>query len=276
MPEIIHPEWRKHNEPTKYPFAEESSLRSGNDLILNELFLDAIFYPVGNDQDLRLSVVEVEHDSVTLYIGTTDNEKLASGTFNQFDPPSKIELTDSLGRAAGLIVSEPLRLAIFQSWSLGSHSFTTEEAGFAATVSIPSPEIGLRGFVLEDGTLFTGDIWLVGDDGVVIRKEMISVPTTECDQGEVTEHPVIRIDVVGDTLFRRRLCTDAALFVTPRYVEQLTFVGQGASFSCTPDILGDIKMLAGNHLAEDTVLRVRTTEGGIVIEAVGERTDIGT
>ena len=116
---------------------------------------------------------------------------------------------------------------------------------------------------------------VVGATGAV-GKEMISVPTAECDQGEVVEHPVIRIDIVGDTLFRRRLCTDAALFVTPRYVETVTFVGQGTSFTCTPDIVGDIKMLAGNHLAEDTVLRVRTTEGGIVIEAVGERTDIGT
>ncbi len=275
MPEILHPEWRRHNEPTKYPFAENATLRSGNNLILNELFLDAIFYPVGNAGNLRLSVVEIDHDSTTIHIGTPTVARLASGEFNQFDPPSEVRFTDSLGRAAGVIVSEPIRLSIFQSWAVGTHTFTAAQSAFAATVSIPSPEIGLRGIVLEDGTLFTGDVWLVGDDGVVLSKEEVEVPTVDCDQGKRLTRPIIRVDIVGDTLFRRRLCSPGVLFNTPRYVKQITFIEGNNRFTCTPDILGDIKMMAGNHLAEDTVLRVRTTEDGIKIESVGERTDIG-
>lgn len=277
MAEIRHPEWRDELEPTKYPFSEAATLRSGNDLILNELFLDAVFYPVGNSARLYLSQVLVTHSEVTLTIGTAASPSLASGTFNHLDPPSKVAFEDQYGRPSGVVVSEPERLAVFQSWSVGTHTFNSTQTEFAAAVSIPTPEIGLRGIVLEDGSFFSGDVWMVGDDGVVLRRELLSLPENPagCDQGRTVQVPVIRVDIVGDPLFRRRLCTDDSLFATPRYVEQLTFTQGVYQFSCSPDAIGDIKVMAGNHLAEDTVLRIRTTAEGIIIEAVGEQLEVG-
>jgi hypothetical protein len=38
---------------------------------------------------------------------------------------------------------------------------------------------------------------------------------------------------------------------------------------CGPDEAGDFKLTVNNDLAEDTVLRIRPTEAGIVIEAEG-------
>lgn len=277
MVEIRHPEWRKSHEPTRYPFAENATLKSGNDTILEETFLDAIFYPVGNSRRLYLSQIDVGHEEVTLYIGTPLNRLLASGNFEHLNPPNEIAFEDDFDRPAGVLVSEAERLAVFQSWSVGTHVFTPDVTEFATTVSVPTPEIGVRGILLEDGSFFAGDVWLVGDDGIVLREETVSVSAKPagCDQGETEMVSVIRVDIVGDTLFRRRLCQPTDLFNTPRYIEQVTFIQGNTRFACVPDDIGDIKMLVGNHLAEDTVLRIRSTPDGIVIEAIGEQLNIG-
>ena len=120
-------------------------------------------------------------------------------------------------------------------------------AEFAATCVTPMPAAGVRGFTTPDGTLFTGDVWLVGEDGVVVREE----------------DGAVRIDVVGDPLFRRRLCQPVQLFTTPRFVKTIN--------GMRPDARGDFKITAGRALAADTVLRVYTDDtGGITFEAVGQ------
>ena len=43
------------------------------------------------------------------------------------------------------------------------------------------------------------------------------------------------------------------------------------SFVCGPDEYGDFKIGVGSQDAEDTILRVRTTREGLIIEAVGEK-----
>jgi hypothetical protein len=265
---IVHPEWRASNEPTKYPFAERAKLTNGTDIILEGIFLDAILYPIGGQARIFLSRVDIEHDSVTVSIGDPSTAILASGTFDILSPPSRVKLTDTLGRPAGLLVSEPLRLATFQSWTVGAHTFDADETEFAATVAVPTPEVGVRGIQLEDGSLFTGEVWIVGDDGVVVRSEPITAPG-KCGEEDVPLS-VIRVDIVGDPLFRRRLCTDAQLFETPRFVRCITVTDGKQSVKCLPDAFGDFKITVGNDLAEDTVLRIRATPEGIIFEAVGD------
>lgn len=267
---IQHPEWRREQETTRYPFAERATLTNDTDVILEGLFLDAQLYPVGGGARMYLSRVDIAHDTVTLVVGAPGVAELASGEFDLIEPPDTVALYDGYGRPAGLFVSEAIRLASFQSWNIGEHVFAITQTEFAATVCVPQPAVGLRGIALEDGTLFTGDVWIVGDDGVVVRYEENTADGRNCDEGPLRTFPTIRIDVVGDPLFKRRLCTPPELFETPRFLRTITFQDNAQAIVCGPNARGDIKMTVNNDLAEDTVLRVRATPDGIVIEAVGE------
>lgn len=264
---IRHPQWRKELEPTGYPFSPRATLvNAAGDTLPEGVFLDAALYPVGGQERLHLANVNIAGTTVTLTIGDAGDPARASGSFAMFAPPTDLKLLDSFGRPAGLFVSEPSRLAVFSSWTSGDHPFTVDQSEFVAGVCIPTPEVGLRGIVLDDGSLLSGEVWLVGDDGVVLSVESQDLPDAS---GRSVRHQVIRIDIVGDPLFRRRLCASGGLFTTPNPVRQVRVVNGSQSFTVSPDEFGDLKLAVNNRLAPDTVLRVRTTPDGVVFEAVG-------
>jgi hypothetical protein len=266
---ILHPEWRASHEDTKYPFSSEAAMTNGTSIILEGTFLDAALYPVGGGVRLRLSRVVVTASTATLYIGDQSDAALASGEIDLLSPADTVVLTDTAGRPAGILISEAIRLVVFQSWSVGTHEFTAAQTEFTATVCMPTPEVGLRGIQLADGTLFTGEVWIVGDDGIVVRNETVDVPAAQCG-GVARTYSVIRFDAVGDPLFRRRLCAPLSLFATPKFLQQITFEDDDRAFTVTPDTMGSISLTVNNAEASDTVLRIRPSELGLVIEAAGE------
>jgi hypothetical protein len=93
----------------------------------------------------------------------------------------------------------------------------------------------------------TGDIWLVGDQGVVLRQDGPSV---------------IRVDIVGVPLFRRFLCEPQSEdFPTKRYLKTIN--------GCGPDEFGNFTFTATNQAVADSVLRVYADGETIVIDTVG-------
>jgi hypothetical protein len=250
MPEIMFPEWRDDNTASKYPFSDRASLKTVAGLSFEpDLFLDAAIYPIGGRERQYLSRIRVTSRLVTIVTGDPKTAELATTTFDPLAPPDILTLADAFGRPAGVLVSDAERLAVFQTWPLQEHKFDPTATEFAASCVTPMPQIGVRGFMTPDGELFTGDVWIVGEDGVVVR------------QGENADE--IRIDIVGDPLFRRRLCQPVQLFTTPRFIQTIN--------GMKPDELGDFKITVGRTLASDTVLRVYAdTKGGITIEAVGQ------
>lgn len=269
MPErLLFPEWRAEHAANKYPFGDRATLTNAEGLVILEgTFVDAALYPVGGGAELYVSLITVTHDAVTIWVGDANQPQLASATFDLIAPPEVISFTDTVGRPAGVMVSEPGQLGIFQSWDVGDHAFTSAQAPLAATVCLPAPELGLRGIVLEDGSFFTGDVWLVGEDGVVLREE--STPLVSSDGSTPAPYRIVRVDVVGDPLFRRRLCEPVTLFTTPRFVKKLHVTAGSSSFTVTPSAAGDIQVSVNNSLSAAPALRVRTTASGIVFEALG-------
>lgn len=264
----LFPEWRKENEPTKYPFAASARLVNDEGIAVTEgLLLDAALYPIGHTGPLFVSKVVVDHEKAVVYVGDATNPELCSGELLIVNPAGDVALYDVVGRPAGILVSEPARLAIIQSWGVGTHEFTVADTEFCATCCVPTPEVGLRGVLLADGELLTGDVWLCGSDGVVVRAESTTVPGP-C--GAEVPVRVIRVDVVGDPLFRRRLCVPRELFATPNPVKQLRVLGpNGEDFMVEPDDRGNVLMSGGNNKAADTVLRLYTTPAGVKFELVG-------
>lgn len=244
----LHPEWREVNEPNRYPFADSASLADTSGQLLDPtVFLDAHLYPIGAVERVGLSRVTVDAGTITLVLGDASGQELASCQFETLAPPASLVFTDSYGRPAGLLVSEANRMAVFQTWARGDHLFLPGAAEFVASVVTPMPDVGLRGIVLEDGELFSGDIWLVGDAGVVLR---------DVDGS-------IRIDIVGDPLFRRRLCgDDARFFTTPTTLRTINGVG--------PTEQGEFALVVNGRLASDQLLRIVPADDHTLrIEAVG-------
>jgi hypothetical protein len=161
-----------------------------------------------------------------------------------------VALTDNFDRPAGVLVSEPLRLSRFGSWPVGRHSFLPGSTEFVASCCIPTPEPGVRGLLDPSGNLLTGDVWLVGDRGVVLRAE----------DGN------IRVDIVGDPLFVRAQCFPENRFQTPNYLKTINH--------CGPDQYGNFNFNVGTKYVPDPVLRVSPSAGQVQISAVGKQAKV--
>lgn len=271
---ILHPAWRDEFEATPYPFGDWATLTSSTGVFIPEgTFLDAAIYPVGGGTKLRLSKVVIGQHTITIYIGNESTEELCSGSMELLSPVDEIRLVDVYGRPAGLLVSEEERLAIFQTWPAGTHKFTFAQAGFCSLACIPIASGYLIGFELEDGSIVSGDVWLVGGEGVVLTYEENEKARDDCEVSQNVDplESRIKVNIVGDPLFRQRLCSTGS--ITPRFLKQLTFKIGCTSNIVTPNAYGRVRMGTGRPSAESTVMRIHGSGGTLKIGAVGETLD---
>lgn len=272
MPRILYPEWRDQLDSTKYPFSALAHLKNDTgQIILEGCISDAHLYPIGGKARLYLSKVTITNQAITFTLGDEEVAQRATGVLTLADNADHVALYDEYDRPAGILISEQARLAAFLGWGVGTFEFTVEETEFAATCCMPAPELGVRALVLEDGSVFAGQVWIVGDDGVVVRRET-EVLADAC--GTTGTRDVIRVDIVGDPLFRRRLCTAGELFSVPRVVRGLRVTHSGPTFTSLPQD-GNISLQANDALAPAPAMRVRTTDDGLLIETVGHTTRQG-
>ena len=248
MPEhVLFPEFRDELEFAKYPFGDNASLQSDTgEVIPPELFLDGSLYPQGAVGRVYISKIIVTPPLVTIIIGDEKTQELASATMSPVDTPDTLVFEDPVGRPAGVLVSSAARLAIFGAWPSGTHSFRVADSEFVASVVIPIPAMGVRGLVAETGEILVEDVWLVGNRGVVVRLDGDN----------------IRVDIVGDPLFARRLCDPVNLFIPTQPIRTVN--------GCPPDSFGNYNLTVGSDLAEDTILRLYPENGMLKIAAVGK------
>lgn len=245
MPEkIVFPEWRNEQTESKYPFADNATLTNGVDVIPKSLFVDARLFVIGGGARQYLSRIAGGVEGATIYVSDENEETIASGYLDFSAIGGTVELLDVYGRPAGVLVGEEEQLATLTSWTAENHDFGIEETEFTATVVVPTPQVGVRGFLVE-GVLFAGDVWMVGEQGVFLTLD-----------GEY-----IRVDIVGDPRARQRFCEQLFSFEQPWFLRKLS--------GLTPDEYGDFKILAGAQLASDTALRVELDENGIGFKLIG-------
>lgn len=251
--DIIFPEWRNGNEHIRYPFADDATLINvGGAIIDQDLFDDARIYPIGGNVGLYLSRVEVTTLGIYFHIADPVAGELASGGYLFADSvPNEIALADQYGRPAGILVSTAEKLqAAAGSFQVGNTDFTQEETEFAPTVAIPVPATGLRGILMDDGGFLSGDIYLVGSNGVVLS----------------VEDGAIRVDVIGNPYALLEACA-AEGFVAP------AFCGLKTINNIPPDANGDWKLTVGGNLAPANIIRIsQDTSGNIGISALGALT----
>jgi hypothetical protein len=220
---VVFEDWRNQHELVNYPFADWATLKQGEpEELPHRLFVDARLYPIGGGEDIYLARIESSE---------------LDGT---------VSLYDGYGRPAGVMVCTVEIMRSLGNWASGSREFSYEDTGFAPVVTVPTPQIGVRGFILESGEFFTGDFWLVGESGVYFT----------------VEDGNIRVDLVGDTMSKKRLCEQLNAYGQPWFIKSLNMVG--------PSKYGDFKLLSGTALSADTALRFVPSENGITIELAGD------
>jgi len=243
--EDLYTEWYNQNEHSKYPFADGAALaNSDNDVIPKGLLLDAHIYPSGGGVRQFLSRITTSPTEVVMAISDASGE-LASGSYSPSSPPDSIALTDVYGRPAGILVGGQAQLAVLAAWAPGDHLFTVDQAELTATAVVPVPDVGVRGVVLESGEIFTGDVWLVGEDGVVVTKR--------------DQH--IRVDVVGDPYAKKKYCGENNAYSPQWFLQSINGIHA--------DPYGDFKFLPGSEAASDTILRVEKSAHGLVLSLAG-------
>jgi hypothetical protein len=151
-----------------------------------------------------------------------------------------------------MLLSTPFLLARFAAWPLETHTFTAGATEFVSSVVIPARAPGVRGVYADNSALLTGDVWLIGDRGVVLRK--------------VDEH-TIRADITGEPLFARHLCEPIGRFTPKTFVKTITT----NSIACGPDDYGNFVLTATDYGVSDTVLRIYSQDGNIKIDTVGRK-----
>jgi hypothetical protein len=249
--QVVFPQYRNELGTTNYPFAAAANLTSQDGFTIAQgTILDASLYPIGVSQQLYISLVKVASDLITFSFSDAETPNLATASFPTASPPALLDVFDALGRPAGILVSEPNLLAAFSTWAPGSHKFLLGTTEFVASCVIPTPQTGLRAVVAPDGTLLTGDVWLVGQNGVVVRQDTDGA---------------IRFDAVGEPLFLRQECHPTPggqnLFTTPNFLQTIN--------DCPPDQYGNWNLTPGANAVTEPILRIYPANGQLVLTLVG-------
>ena len=242
MSKIVFGDWRDDNGQRKYPFADDATLIGDTLTISKALFIDGRLYPVGGNEDLFLSSVTRDGSIITFAITATGAGELATGSYDVTDIPESGEIAfhDAYGRPAGMLLATEQSLEAFSGLNSGTYEFLSAQARFATAVVVPQPEVGVRGFILPDGETLFGDVWIVGEDGVVVRRD---------------EDGSLRIDLIGDPFAARKLCDDEEISdedveVLQPYCPIETINGIRA------DDQGNYKLFVGSNESLSSILRI--------------------
>ena len=256
---LIFPEWRDENAKAKYTFADSATLDNGEYQIDEAAFLDGRLYPIGGNERLYLSRITRDGDDITLGISAEGLGELATATFSVASPPDNGELafSDAYGRPAGILLSTPTALAALGALDQGTQAMMLAQTRFAATVVIPQPDVGVRGILTEEGDFLAGDVWLVGEDGVVLREE----------------DGAIRVDFIGEPYASRELCQDEEPQEGGETVEPILapFCPIKTINGYAPNDYGNLELRIGSDQSETNIMRIIGQNGQLKISLLGQR-----
>lgn len=262
---ILYPQFRDEQADSRYPFADNANLLSTERKldIGRNTFVDASLYIIDGDRQAYISAITVTPVEVTITIGDVGSKARATGKYSALNPPANgiVELFDTWNRPCGMLLASTesvaadsprtnasLGLARFAAWPAETHTFKLADTQFVADVVIPAKAPGVRALTTETLELLTGDVWLIGARGVMVRQN-----------GD----DIIRFDILGEPLFQRLQCEPYDRFQPRLFIKTIN--------GCGPDLYGNFTLTATAHGATDTVLRIFVQDGNIRIDTVGRK-----
>ena len=252
MAKIIRQQFEDETPNQSYPFYDFATLVTGEGIQFpKQLFLDACFYPAGDNLNLYMSSVIVGPLKVVFEFSSEDGVIAKAAVANKTNVPDQITVKDQYDRQAGVIIFNPIEAKQLQTLELGVYSFNSDSAKISQNAIIPMPEETIRGFIVN-GEIFSEHVKFVGEDGVYFTEE----------------DGVVRVDVIGDPYFLRKNCEDEGVnvenFDTGPYLKTIN----GEAPNENGDFFFAIKEF-GNEL---TVLRIQPQSGGLLIKLIGANT----
>lgn len=246
---VVYPEFRDEHADSRYPFADDTTLvATSGQVLANAIVMDALLFPIGNGGPVWLSRIEIERLTITWVFGNSAGD-VCRGVVDLGAVDASVELRDSLLRPAGVLLVNPALVFSLQSWDAGRHEFGEGAGDLVASCVAVAPEVGVRGVAAGAEAPVSGDVWLIGEDGV----QFAIVPGG------------IRVDVVGDPLFRRRVCGAGETFVVPEFLRTINGI--------SPSYWGGFQIQAGRVLASRPALRVYVDESGAVVIGLAARSN---
>lgn len=172
---VQYQEWLSTNKERNYPFAENSSLVSNQGVLLPKgAFTDGIFYPIDLVGRLYLATINATTETMTIIDDATG---IVKGTSTDSFVNGIHHFYDEIGRHVGSLTTSQSITDV-----AGELTFETDATTFEGAVVYPQNQPGVRGIRLPDGTVLTGEVTLVGRDGVMLS---------------TNNDGTIRVDVVG-------------------------------------------------------------------------------
>ena len=255
---ILFPDFRDEQADSKYPFVDTATLTADDGVtrIPRNTFYDACLFVINGNDNAYISSIVIANQLVTINISDAANLDVARASFApkpiQAPETGALELLDNYSRPAGTLVIDRERLTVFAGWAEGTYTFGPAATEFAATTVIPAQEPGVRGLLKPDDSLLTGDVWLIGDGGVVLRYV-----------GEKQGAHVIRVDIVGVPLYTRFVCLPFDRFTAKTFVRTIN--------NCEPDEYGNFILTGTEFEVDDTVLRIVQKDNAVYFDAVGKK-----
>lgn len=167
-------EWRNKNHYRSYPVADDASWTATNGSVVpQEVFLDAMLTPIDPEGTVYVSAIDLSNNRVEV---SDDNGLLAWAIVTAEDT---LTFADEYGRKLGVIVvSEEFR-------DLGGTlTFESHALPLAPAAVIPQVQNCVRGIQLPDGTVVTGDVEIIGVNGIVVEHDVAANALTFSAIGE--------------------------------------------------------------------------------------------
>lgn len=180
---IYNTEYRNQARYRRYPFSDAATLTSkeGYELPL-DFFLDGMLYPIDLLNGLHVS--QIDFNTKTISVADDVTGKIhGKGVWDGASEIVEVFEDGGAARRVGMFVLGAGRL---NAAAGGLYTFSAAATELAPASYYPLNQTGVRGILLEDGTLFTGAITLQGQDGV-------TVDTSVDSEGR----SVIRLDIQG-------------------------------------------------------------------------------
>lgn len=239
MPSISFPSWRDQAREILYPFVDGMTLSNGEVAIPKDLFVDLSVFAPGVSCPVFISEIEVSSQGSVLKFSDSGGslcnlnvDHIVSGSSAEVVTKNLVSTRSGVNHV-GVALLNKIGMAQFATWPHGQHYFSRYQTMVLPDIVLPSPESGIRGFVLENGDIHSGDVVLYGEDGITFR----------------VQGGALKVDAIGDPTFLRKQCDE----------EQGDF--DGGPFLKTinniaPDNRGNFIFSINTNVVPDTLLRM--------------------
>jgi len=166
MTTVFYNEFYNENSQRNYPFDDQATMTSTEEYILrSDVIIDGMIYALDAVGVPYLSKIDMSEMCIQI---SDDNGVILTGDITD---NNSVILYDIYDRQMGIITLGVAR-TILQGGKI--YEFTTNATRFATTCWFPLSQIGVQGFLLEDGSLITGDVMFEGRNGMEIHSYYLS------------------------------------------------------------------------------------------------------